>query len=42
MHRLKTSKLRGSGNAADVAQETKAAFDYAEKGIDLFKQKENG
>lgn len=37
MHRLKTSKLRGSGNAADVAQETKAAFDYAEKGIDLFK-----
>ena len=37
MHRLKTSKLRGSGNAIEVAQETKAAFDYAEKGIELFK-----
>jgi hypothetical protein len=37
MHRLKTSKLRGSGSAIEVAEETKAAFNYAEKGIELFK-----
>jgi len=37
MHRLKTSKLRGTGSPLVVSQETKAAFDYAEKTINLFK-----
>lgn len=36
LHRLTTSKLRGSGNAKDVAKETKAAFDFAEKAYYLF------
>ncbi|MDF0716489.1 hypothetical protein PY092_10040 [Muricauda sp. 334s03] len=37
MHRLKTSKLRGSGTAAEVSEETKAAYDFANKTINLFK-----
>ncbi len=36
MHRLKTSTLRGTGTAAQVTQETKAAFDYANKTLNLF------
>ena len=36
MHRLETSTLRGSGTAAEVAKETKAAFNFAEKSYILF------
>ena len=36
LHRLTTSKLRGSGNAADVSKETQAAFNFAEKAYYLF------
>jgi hypothetical protein len=38
MHRLRTSQLRGSGTAIQVAQETKAAFDYANKTYNLFEE----
>jgi hypothetical protein len=36
MHRLKTSTLRGTGSAAQVSQETKAAFDFANIIFNLF------
>jgi hypothetical protein len=36
MHRLTTSTLRGSGTAAQVTQETQAAFNYANKTFNLF------
>ncbi len=35
-HRLRTSTLRGTGSAAEVSKETKAAFDFAEKSFTLF------